>query len=584
MDERERFLEEMEDIKRRLAALERSVSSLNQVMQQQTISKGAAPGASYPSARTSPSLTPSPDSTKKMKDTLFKDGLEMLIGKNLLNRVGIIVLLFAVGYFLKYSFDNGWIGELGRVAIGFLAGLSFLVAGDINMRRGYKYFSQGLSGGGIAIIYLSTFAAVNYYQLISAYTAFSLLIITTLAGGLLARRQDALGLAILAALGGFLAPFLIGSQGRIDLLTLLLYICILDLGVLYLAYYKNWRSLNILAFLGTALAYTVNSTMYAVQNGPSVWTNQSFLTIYFVIFGALAFFYNVRYHKPTTFSDLFILTLNGGFFFGASYANLNYYYGEWMGILAVALTLLYLSVALALQRKEWGDRLLFLSLLGMGLVFLTIAIPLQFNEHWVTAAWLVEALVLIFMGYKAGNKMVLISGLGLLLLTTPNSVSAPYFADPPIPLFNHHSLDAILGIGGYILAAYIFYPPSGSRIRPVLRWGTIMIAIILTLSHLSWEVNNLLQYFRLDYSAGFAVSLSWVILAVILILWGMLKDLEIIRYISLALFAVTTLKIMFIDLNYMPMVYRIIILTVVGAVLVGVSFAYQKKEKKEAEL
>ncbi len=585
MDERDRyFREEMEDIKRRLAALEESVSGLNQVVHQAWSVDGRDNNSAQSSAPTPApfrSKIPPPTKAKTLKEAFFKDGLEMLIGKNLLNRVGIIVLLFAVGYFLKYSFDNGWIGELGRVVIGFLAGLSFLVAGDITMRRGYKYFSQGLSGGGIGIIYLSTFAAVNYYQLISSYTAFTLLIITTLTGGLLSRRQDAMGLAIIAVLGGFLAPFLIGSHRGIDLLTLLLYITILDLGVLYLAYYKNWRILNSLALWGTALVYIVNSARF--ENSGNIWTNQSFLIIYFIIFGTLAFLYNVRYHKPTTFGDILILVFNAGFFFGASYANLNYYY-QWMGILAVTLTALYLAVALGLQRKKLGDRLLFLSLLGMGLVFLTVAIPLQFNEHWVTAAWLAEAMVLMFTGFKTGNKMVLISGLGLLVLVTPTAASRPYFAELPVPLFNYYSLDAILGIGGFILAAYIFYPPSESKIGPVLRWVAAIIAVILTLVYLSWEVVNMLEYFRLDYSADFVISLSWVLLAVILILWGMAKDMEIVRFLSLALFAVTTLKIMFNDLSYMPMVFRIIILTVVGAVLVAVSFAYQKKEKKEAEL
>ncbi len=585
MDERERLLEEMEDIKKRLDRLEKMVSNINNLQKQALPLDGINKRSSGLAGTPTQSMNNSPSAQAGIsKKKLFNDGLEMLIGKNLLNRVGIIVLLFAVGYFLKYSFDNGWIGELGRVVIGFLAGLSFLVAGDITMRRGYKYFSQGLSGGGIGIIYLSTFAAVNYYQLISSYTAFTLLIITTLTGGLLSRRQDALGLAIIAVLGGVLAPFLIGSQRGIDLLTLLLYISILDLGVLYLAYYKNWRSLNSLAFLGTALVYIVNSTRFGIENGGSIWTNQSFLIIYFIVFGALAFFYNVRHQKASTFGDILILILNAGFFFGASYANLNPYYQEWMGIMAVMLAALYLAVAMGLQGKKLGDRLLFLSLLGMGLVFLTIAIPLQFNEHWVTAAWLTEAMVLMFIGFKVDNKMVLISGLGLLALLTPSAAFRPYFAELPVPLFNYHSLDAILAIGGFILAAYIFYPSSESKTRSVLRWGAAIIAVILSLVYLSWEVDNMLQYFHLDYSVDFVISLSWILLAVILILWGMVKDMEIVRFLALALFAVTTLKIMFNDLSYMPMVFRIIILTVVGAVLVAVSFAYQKKEKKEAEL
>src|SRR5215470_3932831 len=51
---------------------------------------------------------------------------ETIIGGRWLNRIGIVALIGATTFFLKYAFDNNWIGPRGRVAIGILLGASML--------------------------------------------------------------------------------------------------------------------------------------------------------------------------------------------------------------------------------------------------------------------------------------------------------------------------------------------------------------------------------------------------------------------------------------------------------------------------
>lgn len=202
MQKLDQILREIDSIKERLAVHERAASQVTILPddQDQLIGAPLQPG---PVIRPQPNPAVSP-----LRQSRFKrEGLENLIGKSLLNRIGIIVLL-AMAYFLKYSFDNNWIGPLGRIVIGYVLGAGFLIAGDILMRRGYNYFSQGISGGGISIIYLATFAAVSFYHLISSPLAFVLLVLIALSGGLLAVRQNALGLVFIATLGGFMTPFL----------------------------------------------------------------------------------------------------------------------------------------------------------------------------------------------------------------------------------------------------------------------------------------------------------------------------------------------------------------------------------------
>lgn len=503
-----------------------------------------------------------------------RDNLESMIGGQLLNRIGIIVLLFGVAYFLKYSFDNRWINEVGRVIIGLIAGVSLLAAGDFTMGRRYIYFSQGLSGGGIGVIYLSTFAAANYYHIFSPAMAFGLLAVTALAGGVLSIRQNAFAVAILSTLGGFLTPFLIGSKSTSPV-PLLSYIVVLDLVVLSLAYYKNWRSLNLLSFFGTAAVYLVYQSMASFKEPLLI---ELFLIVFFVIFGALTFFYNVRHKEPTRGADVLLMVLNVGFFLAASLNNLHGY-GKWHGLFAIALAVIYLGVSVSIQKKKTGDNLLFLSLLGIGLALVTLAIPLQLDGEWITAAWLVEAVALVYSGFRGANVWVQRAGLFLLGLTSLLRMPE-YIPRTTPPVFNLHSFSAFLAITGFFLVFYWFYSRPGAADREKVIWPAAVFGTVLALTQVSWEVTAAVRYFKLGYQDNFAVSLSWAVLAVILLAVGMVKEINGFRFIALALFGITVSKIMLIDLSNLAMIFRIVILLVMGAILVGVSFVYQRKDKK----
>src|SRR5207237_10032411 len=115
------------------------------------------------------------------------------------------------GCFLKYAFENQWIGPRGRVIIGLGLGLAFLMLGERLRSRGYRHYSHGLSGGGISILYLSIFAAFAFYHLIEQLPAFLLMTLVTTTAVLLAARYDALPIAVLGLIGGFLTPIVLST-------------------------------------------------------------------------------------------------------------------------------------------------------------------------------------------------------------------------------------------------------------------------------------------------------------------------------------------------------------------------------------
>ena len=121
-------------------------------------------------------VIPAPPATEPIRK-IHSEKIESIIGRRWLGWAAVCLILFAAAFFLKYAFDNRWIGELGRVAIGVAAGVSMTVFGFRYHQRGWRVFSQILTGGGIVLLYLSAYAAFGYYHLATQKAAFAYLAI-----------------------------------------------------------------------------------------------------------------------------------------------------------------------------------------------------------------------------------------------------------------------------------------------------------------------------------------------------------------------------------------------------------------------
>src|SRR5229473_5778487 len=180
--------------------------------------------------------------------------LESRIGSHWLNRIGIAAVLIGVSYFLKFAFDNNWIGATGRVTIGLLAGIAVVIWSERFRSRGYKMFSYSLKAVGIGILYLSLYAAFQVYSLVPSGVAFVMMLAVTSATAVMAWTQDAEILAAFALIGGFVTPLLL-STGQNREVSLFSYVVILDVGALALVILKPWRRLLVLSYAGTLLLY-----------------------------------------------------------------------------------------------------------------------------------------------------------------------------------------------------------------------------------------------------------------------------------------------------------------------------------------
>ncbi|MDD3006039.1 MAG: DUF2339 domain-containing protein [Candidatus Pacebacteria bacterium] len=333
---------------------------------------------------------------------------ETEIGLKWLGKVGILALVLGVAFFLKYAFENNWIGEAGRVAIGILSGAALIFLGDY-LRSKYNEYAATLTGGGIAVLYLSIYSSFAYYELIGQTYAFVAMAIVTALGAFLAIHYDQINLVVLSIVGGFLTPILLSSVTN-NQVGLFGYITILNFGILGISHYRDWRKVNLLGFISTLFIFLVWSTGH--YDASQFFITEAFLTSWFIIYAAATVSHNVLHKKEAEESDLLLAVFNAMVYFGISYYLLSAAYSDYLGFFAVFMAAIYFFLAYFCYRINPKDTNLALFLPGISIFFLTIAAPIQFDGAWVSMAWALEAMALVGMGFYLKSRSMRSFALG----------------------------------------------------------------------------------------------------------------------------------------------------------------------------
>ena len=327
--------------------------------------------------------------------------MEYAMASQWLLRLGILILVIGVGFFLKYSFDNDLIKPIGRVAIAAVAGLGLLTIGVRLLGHRYHLFGQGLMGGGLAMLYFSVYAANHFYHLIDDVPSFVLMgLITVLAGGISVQFNSML-VAVLGILGGYGTPLML-STGAVDFVSLYAYLLLLGVGVLMVCYWKNWPLVNLLSFVCTYTLFFTTMRQYEVSQ---FWHVMPFLIAFFVLFSAMIILYKLVNKTPSHLLDLAALILNSVIFFSVSYQLVTQAYGkEWVAAVTIGLALFFSIHVYAFLAKKLVDRELLVSFLGLASFFVIVTVPLVLSSQWITVSWALLALVLLWIAKQLGSR------------------------------------------------------------------------------------------------------------------------------------------------------------------------------------
>lgn len=337
--------------------------------------------------------------------------MEKFIGENLVNKIGIAILVLAIGFFVKYAIDQNWVGPVGRVGIGLLCG-GILIGIAHKLRNNYKSFSSVLAGGGLAVFYFTITLAYKQFGLFGQSTAFVIMIIITAFAVALSILYDKQELAIIALVGGFVAPFLV-SNGSGNYVTLFIYLIVLNSGLLIIAYKKGWRLLNLLSFIFTIIMFGSWLMTLPYDAPAGTYANGfMFAIIFYLLFFAINIAYNVSEKKKFIASDFGILLANTGLFFGAGIYCLNGMGAiEYKGLFSASMGVFNLVATYFLFRKQKMDSNILYLLIGITLTFISITAPLQLHGNYITLFWASEAVLLFWLYTKSKINIIQYSSL-----------------------------------------------------------------------------------------------------------------------------------------------------------------------------
>ena len=353
-----------------------------------------------------PRPEPQPIPEPAIAPTASRPSLEQTIGTRWVMIAGVISVIFAVGFFLKYAYDNALIGPWGRIAIAAAGGLAALIVGEVTRRRDYQIVAKGVTALGFAILYATVFSAYRVYHLIPATPSFALAILVTAGAMAYATILDEVLMAVLALLGGYLTPILL-STGQNLPVPLFLYVLILGLGAMGCAVYRKWPGVNLMCFFGTYGLYTgwfesfYRSTMNSVEGlPPQMAIALIWLGIFFVVFLALPLVYGLVNNSPARKQDVTLILSNAAAMLYYLWTILYPEHRNEMALCCAVLFAIHLVAALAVYRRCPQDDDCRMALVAIGLFFVTLAIPLYFRMYIVALSWSAEAAVLCFIGLR----------------------------------------------------------------------------------------------------------------------------------------------------------------------------------------
>lgn len=187
---------------------------------------------------------------KESKKETSKD-LELLLGGNWLNKIGMTILILGILFFLSYSFAQNWFLNEYKIILGIIVGISFLYAGEIFEKKQYHIYARTFTGGGSLILYLTFFVANTFYALINYYTSLGVSTIVTITTFLLALRYKSTVISYFGLIGVYLIPILMGVNNS-SKFFLLIYYTIINIGLFGLLYQKpEWNILFFNYILGS---------------------------------------------------------------------------------------------------------------------------------------------------------------------------------------------------------------------------------------------------------------------------------------------------------------------------------------------
>lgn len=412
-------------------------------------------------------IEPLPVTVPAGKETIqvaapIRANIEKFIGENLINKVGIGITIIGVAIGARYSIEHDLISPVTRIIIGYLAGLALFVTG-LKLKKNYSAFSAVLVSGAMTILYFITFAAYHYYGLLSQLFAFIIMVIITLITVISAIKFNRQVIAHIGLVGAYAVPFLL-SDGSGRMIVLFTYMSIINIGIIALAIKKYWKTLYYSSFIVTWLIYFSWFAFKRIDvHEQTAWI---FLSIFFGIFYCMFLAYKLIHKEKFALPEIMLIISNAFLFYGFGYGLLESGIdSNALGLFTFCNAILHALVSLLIYRQRLTDMSLFYLIAGLGVVFITLTIPVQLDGNWVTLLWAMEATLLFAIGRlrndpiyeKLSYPLMLLAFISILHDWFSGFMSYYDYIPRFAPFLNINFISSLFFSGCFIIINYLYF-------------------------------------------------------------------------------------------------------------------------------
>jgi uncharacterized membrane protein len=517
--------------------------------------------------------------------------LETVLGGQWLTWLGILAIFFGTAFFLATDLGAHPLAGTGQLLVGLLVGALFLAGGQTLAPRLGRWLARGLLGGGVALLYLSAYAAHAFHQLVPAFVVFPFLFGVAVVGTMTARREDSLMVAALTQCGALLTPFFLPAGRGESPVALFVYLAAVTLGTVLLSRRQGWPLLPLTGFLGTvvlvltwwARSFTNDLRAETAAGVAVLWALH-----------ATAPFVAAPAARGWGVARGFVLVANGFLFELVVYELLAPELKPLRGLATALLALLYVAGARgAAGRLAFEGPARLTRLTGLGLA--ALAIPIQFDLEWVTLGWSLLALVLLHGGLHASGLGERLLGYGVLALAVLHALvfdTAVAFRDPSVyrPWINGSFLVGLVSAAALGLAAWTLARErrgagpltrfEGHLVTPLILVAAVVVLVrIFAETMAGFQIRMNLTGQNLYRPMLLTLTLVWAVYAGGLILGGFAFRWRPIRVLGIVLLALLMLKVFLLDIQTLEKGYRIASFVGVGLLLLLISILYQKERR-----
>ena len=390
------------------------------------------------------------------------DGLRRwLVGGNTIVKAGVAILFVGLAFLAKYAAEHTQVPVEWRLAA--IGGAAVVLLGfGWRLRLSRPGYAQVLQGGAVAVLYLTLFAAFRFYGVIDAGPAFALMVAVALLAAALAVLQDARSLAVIGALGGFVTPLIV-STGSDNATALFTYYLVLDAGIAAVAWFKTWRSLNLVGFFATFLVATAWGVLR--YRPESFAMSQTFLIAFFLLF-VLIMLLPARRAATADAAHRSDGWVNSTLLFGLPTIVFALQYGlvrdrEYGAALsALAFAAFYVLLATTMKKRAVLS-LPFDASLAIATVFLTLVVPFALDARSTAGAWTLEAAGLVWIGFRQGRVLPRAFGYILFVLAGASMLFGHERHGMPTQVFNAYLFNGLMAAASAIAAAFFIHRRRG---------------------------------------------------------------------------------------------------------------------------